>query len=96
MFEQRSAALTKDIYTAMCADFKIFDTKFGKVGIAQIEAYGLKHSLMRQRRFPFWQELPMKKDLAYASLMVWILRQNAVLYLLLIMNPLICSARFLN
>lgn len=41
MFEQRSLILKKDIYVALCADFKIFDTKFGKVGISQIEAYNL-------------------------------------------------------
>lgn len=42
MFEQRSAILKEDIYTALCADFKVFDTKSGKVGISQIEAYSLE------------------------------------------------------
>ena len=42
MFEQRSLILKADIYTAICADFKVFDTKKGKVGISQIEAYNLE------------------------------------------------------
>ena len=37
MFEQRSLILKKDIYVAIGADFKVFDTKFGRVGISQIE-----------------------------------------------------------
>lgn len=42
MFEQRSLILKKDIYVAIGADFKVFDTKFGRVGISQIEAYNLE------------------------------------------------------
>lgn len=43
MFEQRSLILKKDIYVALGADFKVFDTKFGRVGISQIEAYNLEN-----------------------------------------------------
>ena len=42
MFEQRSVILKEDIYTALYSDFKVFDTKFGRVGISQIEAYNLE------------------------------------------------------
>ena len=42
MFAHRCLILNKDIYFALCADFKIFDTKSGRVGISQIEAYNLE------------------------------------------------------
>lgn len=42
MFEQRSLVLKKDLYTALCTDFKIFDTKSGRVGISQLEVYDLE------------------------------------------------------
>ena len=42
MFEQRSLILKKDIYITLCADFKIFETKVGRVGIAQVEAYNIE------------------------------------------------------
>ena len=45
MFEQRSLVLKKDIYTALCADFKVFSTKSGRVGISQIEAYNLENMI---------------------------------------------------
>lgn len=45
MFRQRSLILKRDIYAALCADFKVFDTKFGKVGISQIEAYNLESQI---------------------------------------------------
>jgi len=42
MFAQRSLILQNDIYSALCSDFKVFDTKSGIVGISQVEAYGLE------------------------------------------------------
>lgn len=42
MFEQRCTILKKDMYSALSADFKTFDTKVGMVGISQIEAYNLE------------------------------------------------------
>jgi len=42
MFEHRSLVLKKDIYVALCTDFKVFETQKGKVGISQIEAYNLE------------------------------------------------------
>ncbi|MCL2079660.1 MAG: DHH family phosphoesterase [Oscillospiraceae bacterium] len=42
MLEQRSLVLKRDMYTALCSDFKVFDTKSGEVGISQIEAYNLE------------------------------------------------------
>lgn len=42
MFEKRSLILKRDIYVALCADFKVFETKVGKVGISQIEAYNIE------------------------------------------------------
>lgn len=45
MFEQRSLILKKDIYVALGADFKVFDTKFGRVGVSQIEAYDLENMI---------------------------------------------------
>lgn len=41
MFEQRSVILKRDMYIVLNSDFKIFDTKAGRVGISQIEAYNL-------------------------------------------------------
>ena len=45
MFERRSSILKKDIYTALKADFKVFYTKLGRVGISQIEAYNLENMI---------------------------------------------------
>lgn len=45
MFEQRSLILKKDMYIALGADFKVFNTKSGRVGISQIEAYDLENLL---------------------------------------------------
>lgn len=63
MFEQRSAILKKDIYTALCADFKVFDTKSGKVGIAQIEAYDLETLIDASKAIPALARIADEKGL---------------------------------
>lgn len=42
MFEKRSMILTQNAYVALLADFKMFNTKKGRIGISQIEAYNLE------------------------------------------------------
>ena len=63
MFEQRSAILKEDIYTALCADFKVFDTKSGKVGIAQIEAYNLEKLIDAPKTIPTLARIAYEKGL---------------------------------
>lgn len=63
MFERRSAVLKRDIYTALCADFKVFDTKWGKVGISQIEAYDLEALIDSPRVVPALKKISSEKGL---------------------------------
>lgn len=42
MFEQRNSVFERDMCSALLSDFKIYDTKCGKIGISQIEAYNLE------------------------------------------------------
>ena len=65
MFEQRSLVLKKDIYVALGADFKVFDTKIGKVGISQIEAYNLEKMINVSQCVEALQRIANEKKLNY-------------------------------
>jgi inorganic pyrophosphatase/exopolyphosphatase len=45
MFQQRSLILKGDLKSAFLSDFKLFETKYGKVGISQLEVFGLSELL---------------------------------------------------
>ena len=68
MFEQRSLILKKDIYVAIGADFKVFDTKFGRVGISQIEAYNLEKMIDVSQCADALQRLADEHELDLCSL----------------------------
>lgn len=63
MFEQRSSILKEDLYTALCADFKVFETKYGKVGISQIEAYDLETLINVSKTVAILEEIAHEKGI---------------------------------
>jgi len=63
MFEQRSLILRKDMYAALSADFKVFDTKLGKVGISQIEAYNLESLIDIKKSVAALKQIANEKEL---------------------------------
>lgn len=65
MLEQRSLILKEDIYHALCADFKMFDTKIGRVGISQIEAYNLGNMIDISKCVIALQQIASEKELNY-------------------------------
>lgn len=64
MFEQRSLILKKDMYAALRSDFKVFDTKSGKVGISQIEAYNLEVSIDIEKSVSALKKIAHEKGLS--------------------------------
>lgn len=65
MFEHRSLVLKKDIYTALGTDFKIFETKKGRVGISQIEAYNLEKLVEVSQCVAALQRIADEKELEF-------------------------------
>ncbi len=65
MFINRSAVLRENIYDALISDFKIFDTKEGKVGISQIEAYNLEAMIDIPRAVEALNEIAQEKGISY-------------------------------
>jgi len=64
MLEQRSIVLKKDMYSALCSDFKVFDTKHGNVGISQIEAYNLESLIDISKTVTALQHIAEEKQLS--------------------------------
>ena len=65
MFNYRSSILTQNIYDALKADFKVFNTKVGSVGIAQIEAYNLDNVINLHQTVEALDRIAHEKELDY-------------------------------
>jgi inorganic pyrophosphatase/exopolyphosphatase len=65
MFSQRSDVLNAGVYSALLSDFKVFETKRAKIGIAQLEIYDLRAHIDLHEVVKVLNQISEEKELQY-------------------------------